>query len=221
MAFKTMGDITQSVLNLVGLVSGSGVQLYTEPQVRTAIQLQFDSLYIKRFWEWMTDWHTVTLSGTGGLVTGSMATFLGEYQDIDSIYVSATERRVVPPRDREHMRVSGSNPLYYTPLMWDGSDVTAKVIKFWPPEAVGSVDIRCRTKPGSFVPASVVPFPSVVMEPAAAWHLLDNDGINPTAAQKAQLLYETAYRDVIANASNDVIGFGGARTHVPVTIRTL
>jgi hypothetical protein len=92
-------------------------------------------------------------------------------------------------------------------------------LKFWPITATGDVVIHGRTKPADFVPTGTVPFPDVVMSQAAAWHLLDNDGINPTAAAKAQLLFETSYRDLIAAVNEDVIGHGGGRASAPITIR--
>jgi hypothetical protein len=221
MAFKTVTQLTQSVISLVGLVTGTGVQTYTEPQIRAAIQAQFDMLFIKRFWEWMTDWHTLTLDGVTGIVTADMTTFLSDPTDIESVYITDTNRRIVRPIDREHLRSTGSSPQYYTPLLWTDALVGTRFVKFWPIASTGNVDIRCRTKPVDFTEVSTVPFPDVVMSQAVAWHLLDNDGINPTAAAKAQLLYETSYRDLIASIGEDVIGHGGARSYDDITIRTI
>lgn len=220
MAFKTAKEITQAVVKLAGLVSGTGVQTYTEPQILQSIQLQFDMLFIKRYWEWLTDWHTVVLSGAGGLIASNINSFCSDFVDIDQIYINGTSRRVVKPIDREHFRASGSNPMYYTPLMWTDALAATKLIKFWPITATGSVDIRCRTKPAVFIPTDTVPFSDVVITNAATWHLLDNDGINPTAASKAQTLFEVSYRDLIAAMGDDVIG-RGSDTYAPITIRTL
>lgn len=220
MSFKTARVITQDVIKLIGLVSGSSVQTYTEPQITAALQFQFDVLFIKRYWEWLTDWHTEVLSGVNGLTTAAINGYCTDFNDIKEIYITDTDRRVVRPIDREHIRVTGSNPKYYTPLMWNHAQVTTRAIKFWPEAATGSVDIRCRTKPANFVPDDTVPFPDVVLVSAISWHLLDNDGINPTAAAKAQLLYESTYRDLVANMGDDVIGQGRVG-HAPISIRTI
>jgi hypothetical protein len=95
MAFKTVNQLTQSVISLVGLVTGTGVQTYTEPQVRAAIQAQFDMLFIKRYWEWLTDFHTFTLDGTTGRVTSDISVYISDPTDICDIYIADTDRRVV------------------------------------------------------------------------------------------------------------------------------
>jgi len=221
MPFKTARIITQDVIKLIGLVSGTGVQTYTEPQVYAALQFQFDVLFIKRYWEWLTDWHSEPLSGVNGLLTNSIAAFCTDFNDIREIYITDTDRRVVRPVDREHLRLTtGSWPKYYVPLLWDDIQAPTRMVKFYPPSATGSVDIKCRTKPANFVPDSTVPFPDVVMTSAVSWHLLDNDGMNPTAASKAQTLYESCYSDLIANMGDDDIGQGSG-INAPITIRTI
>lgn len=220
MAFKTARQITQAVIKLVGLVSGTGVQTYTEPQIAQAIQLQFDMLFQKRYWEWLSDWHTEPLSGVNGLLTNSIASFCSDFSDIREIYINNTDRRVVRPIDREYFRLNGSTPRYYTPLMWNDAQASTRLIKFWPNTSTGSVDIKCRTKPTTFVPDDTVPFPDVVITNAVSWHILDNDGSNPTAASKAQTLYEVSYADLIANMGDDDIG-QGSDSYAPISIRTL
>lgn len=220
MAFKTARQITQAVIKLVGLVSGTGVQTYTEPQITAAIQLQFDILFQKRYWEWLSDWHSEPLSGVGGLLTNDISSFCSAFNDVREIYVTDTDRRVVRPIDREHLRVTGSAPKYYVPLMWNDAQAATRHLKFYPLLATGSVDIKCRTKPSDFVPDDPVPFPDVVITNAVAWHLLDNDGMNPTAASKAQTLYETSYADLIGNMGDDDIG-QGTNGYAPISIRTI
>src|SRR5882672_9387560 len=132
MAFKTVNQLTQSVISLVGLVTGTGVQTYTEPQVRAAIQAQFDMLFIKRYWEWLTDFYSFTLDGATGIVTTNISTYAADPTDIACIYIKDTDRRVVHPIDREHLRVTGSNPLYYTPLPWTDTLAATRLLKFWP-----------------------------------------------------------------------------------------
>ncbi len=221
MAFKTVSQLTQSVISLVGLVTGTGVQTYTEPQVAAAIQAQFDILFIKRFWNWLTPTIQMTLDGATGVVTGNLATYFNDPTDIKEIWITDTDRRVVPPRDREYLRANGSNAQFYKPMLWTDALIATKVLQFYPITATDTLDITGRTKPATFAPGSTVPFPDVVMTQAAAWHLLDNDGINPTAAAKAQLLFETSYKDLIGALGEDVIGHGGSRYHDNFTIRTL
>jgi len=220
MAYKNLQDLVTEVLSIVGLVSGTAVQTYTEPQVKRAIQNQFDMIFMKRFWEWLSGWDTFTLSGSGGILNTNV-TFKA-YEDVKEIRISGTNRLVGRPAGREHLHVTGSTPLYFTPIRYGDSNFSTRVIKFWPVTATGDVDIYSRTKPDPFVQnTDIVPFPSHVIAQAAAWDLLDSDGINPPAAQKAQLLFDTSYQDLMTALSEGGIGLGSRTAHVPLTVRTL
>lgn len=221
MAYKTLELITQDVIKNVGLVAGTGVQNYTEPNIMAAVQRMFDMLFRKRFWEWMTDWHTFTLDGVDGLFVESTAGLFTNFEDVEQCAETDNDRQIVTPSGREHLRVSGSNALYYTPLNWTHADALTKVLKFWPITATTSVDVRARTHPVDFIPTDIVPFPSDVIAHAATWDLLDSDGINPPAAQKAQALFDITYRDLVSTISSKAIGHGGGRGRVPLTIRTI
>lgn len=224
MAYKKAKQLLNDVLKDVGLVAGTGVQTYTEPLVYASIQTMFDMMFRKRFWDHLTDWHQFTVDGVSGLFTTDIDTVCKDFTDIGSVYTENFARKVVKPVDVEHFVVTGSDALYYTPIKFDSSSTSTfvkKVIKIWPITAVNTLNIRIRTKPDDFVPDDIVPFPSDIISMAAAWNLLDSDGINPTAAQKAQQLYEVLYRDYIASFAEDDIGIGGGRSNVPLTIRTL
>jgi len=95
------------------------------------------------------------------------------------------------------------------------------VIQIWPKTASSTLAVRCRTHPGDFGNNDLVPFPSDIMANGAAWMMLDSDGINPTAATKAQSMFDLTYQDYVSTMGEDVIGHGGGRTNVPVTIREL
>lgn len=224
MAYKTAQQLMLDTLKAVGLVSGTAVQTYTEPMVYASIQTMFDMVFKKRFWDHLTDWHTVVLNGVTGLATTDLDTFLDDHTDVQSVWLSDFSRQIVLPYQPDYKIVNGSDALYYTPIKYDPGDpstFTKKVLQFWPLTATSSVAIRCRSRPADFIPQDIVPFPAHVLAQASAWNLLESDGINPTAASKAQQLFDILYQDLIAAEGEGDIGFGGGRTNVPLTIRTL
>lgn len=224
MAYKTASQIMLDVQKDVGLVSGTAVQAYSEPLIYQAIQTIFDMMYRKRFWDHLTDWYTYALNGTTGLLSSDIDSVCKGFEDIECIWLADFSRQIVKPYDPSYKIVTGSNALYYTPIRYNAAspnDFNKKIVKFWPVTATGSVAMRIRTKPADFVPQDLVPFPSDVMSMGAAWKILDSDGINPTAAQTAQQLYEVLYGDYVANLGEDVIGFGSGNIYAPLSIRKI
>jgi len=224
MAYKSAQLLMLDVQKDVGLVNGTAVQTYTEPLIYQAIQVIFDMMFRKRFWDHLTDWHTVTVNGTTGLLTTDIDAFCKGFEDIECIYLSDFSRQLVKPYDMSYKIINGSAAMYYTPIVYDAAApdlFTKKVIQFWPLAATSVVALRCRTKPIDFVPQDIVPFPSDIIAMGAAWKLLESDGINPAAAQLSQQMYEILYSDYISSLSEDVVGYGGGSTHAPLTIRTI
>jgi hypothetical protein len=159
-----------------------------------------------------------------GVFTADIDEQCKDFNDIAEIWIENFARRVVKPFGIEHMQVTGGDCLYYTVIKFNPDPTSTffkKVLQFWPKTATNTLNIRMKTKPDNFFPEDYVPFPSDIIAMGAAWNVLDSDGINPPAAQKAQQLFDILYKDYIANLSEDVIGHGGGRVNVPLTIRTI
>lgn len=218
--FLTRDNLAQRIIKHIGLVSGTSVQTYTQPQVEASIQSMFDMMFRKRFWEHLTERYTYTLDGTLGIITSNVDTLLKGFEDVQDIFISDTEQKVVKATGNRALRVTGSTPKYWTPLKWGHASFTTRVLQFWPKTATGDVDIVLRTKPDEFTTDDYVPIAADVMVHACSWDLLENDGINPTAAAKEQMLYGVAYEDYVADLSAGDIGHGSTG-NVPITIRTI
>lgn len=223
MSYKTLTAITQDVIKRIGLVSGTGVQRYTEPQVAMTIQDAFDFLFRKRFWDHLSGWYTFTPNGSTGVVTDDLSTIAAEPTDIREIYITGTDRRVVQPVGNEHLLVNNSDyALYYTAWKYTatgGDQWKTKVIKLWPVTCTQDVTMHIRVHPGIFNDNDIVPFPQDIIGWCSAWLMLETDGINPANANKAQAMFDISYRDYINSIGDDAIGHGGVRTREYVTIR--
>lgn len=212
MPFKTRTQIVQNVIKKIGLVSGTTVQTYTEPQVEVAVQDAFQMLFRKRYWEQMSDWHTFTLDGVNGKVTTDLTLICKGHEDAKQFHVPTNRNKIVVPVGMEHLDCgNGSVPLYVTPLKYTDADFLTRVFKFWPPTATGSVRMKIRTYPQDFTNQQLVPLPADVIEWAGAWLMLETDGLNPTASNKAQSMFQIAYNDYVSSISDSEIGHGGGR----------
>lgn len=218
-SFKTVAQIAQEAIKVAGLVTGTGVQTYTEPLAETHVKLLFESLWIKRYWEWMSGWHTFTIAD--GTFSVDVDDVIKNFEDIKAIFIADTDRQVVVPSNREHLHVTGASPMYFTSKLFGAADFETRVINLWPTTATGSVDVFAATKPEIESSNDTVPFPWAMMAQGTAWSMLDSDGINPTAAQKAQVMFDQSYSDLITRLGTKSINFGARRTNVPLTIRQL
>lgn len=196
--YDTLEDTVQTVIKTIGLVSGTGVQIYKEDLIEVAVQQSFDLIFRKKNWPHLTEWLTGTLDGTVGILDSNINGTVQEWQHIREIYVADTDQRVVMPVQREHLHVSGSVPLYYTPLPFGDKNFATRILQFWPIAATGDVDMLVKKKPTDFDDNDEIPIPKDIMAYAASWQVLANDGINPDAADRAKIMFEASYSDWIS-----------------------
>jgi len=209
--YKKRVDIVQGVIKKIGLVNGTAVQTYTEPQVQTAVQDAFYMVFRKRYWEHLSDWYTYALDGVNGFVTADLTNIVKSIEDIREIWGGTTFRqRLTAPLDIQGEIVTGSAALYYKPVQFkDTVNFTTKVIKFLPATATGSVRFYARTCPNEFIDTDIVPMQADMMEWAGAWLMLETDGMNPGNANKANNMFQIAYNDIVTSLNDGVIGMGG------------
>lgn len=218
MGFPTYGDIVDDTIVMMGQVSGSSVQTYTEPLVKLAVNRIFTFLYNKMQWDHLWTWETKTLDGTTGKFT-TVFTTVKQWEDVTEMRIGGTERVIPKPVGNEHtIFTSGSTPEFYTVLPWDDADAETKFIQIWPPTATGSVDMLVGHRPENFeLPDDKVPMDRSLMVDGAVWWLLEDDGMNPASVDKARTAFDLNYQDIISRAGAKPIGHGrgaqrGSRT---------
>lgn len=221
MSFKTLNQITDDVVKRIGLVSGAAVQKYTEPQIKVGVQDAFDFLFRKRFWDHLTDWYTYTLDGVNGWITTNISDICAEYNDIQYVH-NSDQSVIVKAENTDLLYVQNTQAQYWSPIKFTaGSNQPwqSRVIKFWPPTATGDVTMRIRTHPGVFSDDDIIPFPQDIIGWAAAWMVLETDGLNPGNANKSQAMFDISYQDYMQNINDQPIGHGGAPRNVSFTFR--
>ena len=215
--FYTFKELRNAVIVEAGLVDGSSVQTYVEPQVNGAIQTAFNFLMGKRRWDHLSQWYTWTLNGATGLVVEDVT--IKEYEDIFEVKLSNTNRKIMEPTETAHLYATGSSPIYRTRLVWNDPNID-KLIKFWPVTATGSVDVRAAQLPEPFIgDDDIVPFKKLIIKLGALWYLLAGDGINPGNAQKVQTMFTSAYDDYVTRLNIAEIGYGSRYDDDVLTLR--
>lgn len=205
--YKTFGTLRQDVIKRLGLVPGTSVQTYAEPQVEAAIQDMFDFLWDKHQWPHLWKWHTFTLNGTTGLTTEDW-TGIRRYEDI--AVVRKDRGRGIPiATNTEHQYVTGSDALYREILTWDDASAETKFFKFYPITATGTIEVFAGHKPEDFVDTDdIVPFDPNLMILGSVWYALNADGLNEAAAGSAQALFDARFTDYMVRINPTEIGNG-------------
>jgi hypothetical protein len=199
MAFKTRAQIVASTFNELALVAGSSVQTYTEPFVQEGVQVAFDHLFTKRFWEHLTSTTFHTLDGAGGVVTDTIAG-LESISDIKWIRETPFEMHDNIPYFADG--VFNTELLAYTGLAYTDVGYDTKRIKFNPTTSVAEIAIRARRKPADFEDDHIVPLDHIMMRHLVTANLLATDGMNPGAEAKHQGLFEDRYDTLVSNEAN-------------------
>lgn len=195
--FKTMSEITSDVILELGLVQGSGVQQYTEPQIEKAVQTQFITLIQKRFWEHITFNTVHDLDGSSGTITSSLED-VPAIEDIDWIRYSPYEKHNTfePLAGSPYL----SNMMYrYERRRIDDASYKSKKFVIYPLTLNVPIMVRARRYKLSYLPDELIPFDAVALTHFVASHLLAIEGLNPSAEQRHAMLFDQRYKDLISN----------------------
>ena len=180
------------------MASAAGVQIYAEDRVAEMIQHKFDVLFEERFWPQFTTWAQWTLDGTLGIVTTDLASLLKRFEDIRVVFPdnSTTPLTQISALTTNPFELSGTTPIHYAALGPTDANKTSRVFQIWPKTATGDIIVQYRTKPDTFVGTDTVDFDDQALILGATFDYLEDDGTNPNASQKFQLLFEARVKQL-------------------------
>ena len=207
--FKTVAELVDQVLTELGLVNGSAVQLYTEPQILNGIETAFDNLFMKRFWPHLTKTTYHDLDGIVGVVTDADINIL-DVRHIEWIRYEPFYESSVIKYLRGEVYTNRSDFCYDT-LTWDDTQYSKKLLQFYPKDLALKVAIRARRRPTSFASSDVVPMDYILMKHLIASNILAGDGTNPSGEQRQTVLFDARYTDLVSNDANDIMTFSRQR----------
>ena len=213
MAFPTFKTLYNDTVTQMGLVSGTGVQTYTEPKVKLAVNRVFNFLWNKTRWPHLWTWEQYTLDGTTGKISGTVS-LVRRWEDIVDVRVGGQETPIPFPSANEHtvQTTSGNQPLYRTVLPWDDTLAESKFFQFWPLTATGPVDMLIGHRPDVFSKDyDKVPMDYDLMIDGCVWWMLKDDGSNPKSAVEAKEAFDITYQDLVARHGSGGIGHGAGR----------
>lgn len=204
--FVTTNVIVDAVLVELGLVPGSGVQNYTEPQIVSQITTQFISLAEKRFWSHMMRNTEHNLDGIVGVSTTDLVG-VRAFEDIEWIRYYPFEKHNSLRRLQGEVYVNGWRESFERIHPSEGT-IASKIFKVHPASFNMPIMVRARRWPTfPFTANSVVPFDSIALQHLVSSNLLSKDGINPGEAARQFSLFNARYNDLVNNEEGRVTHF--------------
>ncbi len=155
--------------------TGPGTNTYSEDVIAEHLQTGFDYYFEKYWWPDYIAYSEWTLDGTLGVVTADLTSLLDRTDDID--WIKSNDCNVVRLRkDVAPSSVTGSAPRFWIPYA-----SATKVFKIVPYAATGTIEVRYRVRPSTFIGTSDVNMDNALLVTFAAVQYLASDGSNPDA----------------------------------------
>lgn len=190
---STLTELITRVEDRLSMVAGQGAQIYAEDRIKEMIQHKFDVLFLEHFWPQHCTWSQYILDETLGVVTTDLTDKIRKIEDIQAIFHNNNSTPIpkLNPLSVNPFGLSGTRPLHYEGLSNAFSNRTSRVFHIWPHSSTGTLTIRYRTKPDTFVATDEVDFDDQALILGATFDYLEDDGTNPNATQKFQSMFES------------------------------
>ena len=214
----TLSQLVARTADRLSMVAGTGVQVYAEDRIAEMIQHKFDVLFDEVLWPQFCTWYEWTLDGTLGVVTTDLTDILKRYEDIQVVFPenSNTALTKLSNLTTNPFELTGTTPINYEALGPTYSNKTTKVFRVWPLAATGDIILRVRTKPDTFTSEDEIDFDDQSLILGSVFDYLEDDGTNPNATQKFQLLFEARVRQLKNNFNSAAISLDPV-TAIPQT----
>ncbi len=211
----TIQQIMDDALTIVGEVSGSGTQQYSEDRLfRDAIR-SFNLLFKKYHWEQYRQWFRVELDETTGKITTNDLRNVRDFEDFTSVHLDGQQGKLpILPRSLNPYNMTGTRARYWTSLPATHDDFATKKLIFYPLTAEGFINIQARVYPVEhpaldFTPDSRFELDRDMLVYGTAFMTLANDDLNPSGATVAKEMMEMRFRDIMGGLASHPIAVAG------------
>lgn len=201
----TFATLVQRAIKVIGEVDGTSVQTYSQPRVEEALRQIFDLAFRKSWWDQYCFWYEVALDGTLGLISTDSLTSVKDFRDVKAI-IPENQDRALPrlPYGVNPFNLTGSTVMYYEPLINSHPSFAGRMFQFWPKTAVGNLKIRARILP-TLVDETIMYLDTNMLVNGAAWMILEDEDINPNAAQLRKTLFNEFFESIQKNEADQPI----------------
>jgi hypothetical protein len=216
MTDKTVEELITDIQTEVYQAAGPAVQIYSQEilvkKISDAFILFFDDTQTK--WKRFLEYASYTLDGTTGKATGDVSATFAQFDHIYRVYPSNSDRPLSSwNTDRNPVLITGSQPIFVKPTA-----TAQKIFQILPVTATGDVVVVGKQLPSAYPfddLADVVPFDHLAIKYFVAWQVFDDDGANPSAAERLLKLYTNRMKQLEAENGQAPIAYNGGAGQVP------
>lgn len=192
MVDKTLEELIVLIESDLYQTAGIATQVYSQQLLVNKITAGFIQLANDPDQQWSRydRYQQYTLDGVNGRTTSPVNTIYKSFDDITSVYIGDTDRRLVAqPFGVNPFKLTGNNPLWIAP---DDIDT----FRVFPTTATGDITVVGRSLPTAFENNDIVPFDYIALNAFVCWQYMTDDGSNPGAAEKFRQLFEIRYKQL-------------------------
>jgi len=200
----TLAQLIARTEDRLSMVAGTGVQVYAEDRIGEMIQHKFDVLFDEAFWPQFLTWATWALDATLGVVTTDLTDLVKRFDDIRVIFPenSNTSLTKIAALTTNPETLAGTTPIHFESLGPAATNKATRVFNVWPKTATGNIVVQYRTRPDTFTTTDEIDFDDQALILGATFDYLEDDGTNPNATQKFQLLFEARVKQLKNTLNN-------------------
>jgi hypothetical protein len=218
----TIRHIVDDAQELVGEVSGPGVQMYSDDRMFADAVRAFNMLFKKYNWRNYCNWLQLTLDGTTGTVTTDELQYVQDFEDIIAVRKDGSNTnlsialRTISPFQSDML--SGSSPRYWNSLNVMDPNYKTKRLYVLPKTSTGMINVFAKFYPvlndawdwqdTFYLDRDMLVF-------GTAWATLSSDDLNAAAADVAKNMMEMRYKDIQAQFASLDVSFGSDPGGIP------
>lgn len=209
-----VSQLITDVQEIIGETTGSGVQTYGEAAMLGTARRAFNLIYKKFAWPQYRAWFSDALDElTGAVVTDNLFDGVQDFDDFFAVYRNGQSVELPRlPRGINPYTVTGTSLRYWTSLPVTHANYATKRLQFWPLASVETVNVGALVYPvadQAWTPDDTMDFDRDLLGYAMAFLTLNNDDINPSAAETNRILMEARFKDITARLASVPIPISG------------
>ena len=181
---STVGELVLLIERRLGLVSGSGVQVYGEDKIFDLIKSAFNTCFDMQYWKRFSDTYEFTLDGATGVATVDVSKTFNKFTDIKSIKTINGNLTICPEGVIPQIE-TGTAARYYK------HKNNEKIFQIVPFTSTDTVYVYGRVKPEILNDKSEVPFDEEAIIAKVCYDYLVDDNDNQTAMQKYAEIFKS------------------------------